>query len=102
MATFADLFTARYLTGGSGVDFSSVRLHYRGVVVGRIPGEAVMQRPVLPIKSARYRLATVPACATAALAISRMVSSSTASPVSVTERSAPFLPAPRVRRPAAR
>jgi hypothetical protein len=30
MATFADLFKARYLTGGSGVDFSSVRLHYRG------------------------------------------------------------------------
>lgn len=30
MATFADLFTTCYLTGGSGVDFSSVRLHYRG------------------------------------------------------------------------
>jgi hypothetical protein len=30
MATFADLFTTCYLTGGSGVDFSSVRLHYPG------------------------------------------------------------------------
>jgi hypothetical protein len=30
MATFADLFTTCYLTGGNGVDFSSVRLHYRG------------------------------------------------------------------------
>lgn len=30
MATFADLFKACYLTGGSGVDFSSVRLNYRG------------------------------------------------------------------------
>ena len=30
MATFADLFTTCYLTGASGVDFPSVRLHYRG------------------------------------------------------------------------
>jgi Domain of unknown function (DUF4157) len=29
MATFADLFTACYLTGGSGVEFPSVRLHFR-------------------------------------------------------------------------
>ena len=31
MATFADLFKTRYLTGGRGVEFSSIRLHYRGV-----------------------------------------------------------------------
>jgi len=30
MATFADLFTTCYLTGASGFDFTSVRLHYRG------------------------------------------------------------------------
>src|SRR6516225_6473274 len=30
MATFADLFTTCYLTGARGVDFPSVRLHYRG------------------------------------------------------------------------
>ena len=30
MATFADLFTTCYLTGGSGVDFPLIRLHYRG------------------------------------------------------------------------
>jgi hypothetical protein len=30
MATFADLFNTRYLTGGSTVEFSSIRLHYRG------------------------------------------------------------------------
>jgi len=30
MATFADLFTTCYLTGGSGVEFSSIRLHYQG------------------------------------------------------------------------
>ena len=31
MPTLADLFTTCYLTGGSGVDFSAIRLHYRGV-----------------------------------------------------------------------
>ena len=31
MATLADLFKTCYLTGGSGVEFSAVRLHYRGV-----------------------------------------------------------------------
>ena len=31
MATLADLFKTRYLTGGSGVGFSAIRLHYRGV-----------------------------------------------------------------------
>jgi Domain of unknown function (DUF4157) len=31
MATLADLFKTRYLTGGSGVEFSAIRLHYRGV-----------------------------------------------------------------------
>jgi uncharacterized protein DUF4157 len=31
MATFADLFKTCYLTGGSGVEFAEVRLHYRGV-----------------------------------------------------------------------
>ncbi len=31
MATFADLFKTCYRSGGSEVDFSSVRLHYRGV-----------------------------------------------------------------------
>jgi hypothetical protein len=30
MATFADLFKTCYLTGGGGVEFSSIRLHYRG------------------------------------------------------------------------
>jgi hypothetical protein len=30
MATFADLFKTCYLTGGSGVEFAEVRLHYRG------------------------------------------------------------------------
>ena len=30
MATFAELFKTCYLTGGSEVEFSSVRLHYRG------------------------------------------------------------------------
>ena len=30
MATFADLFKTCYLTGGSGVEFAAVRLHYRG------------------------------------------------------------------------
>jgi hypothetical protein len=30
MATFADLFDMCYLTGGSTVEFSSIRLHYRG------------------------------------------------------------------------
>lgn len=31
MATLADLFKTRYLTGGSGVEFSAVRLHHREV-----------------------------------------------------------------------
>jgi hypothetical protein len=31
MPTLADLFTACYLTGGSGVGFSAIRLHHRGV-----------------------------------------------------------------------
>jgi len=31
MATLADLFKTCYLTGGSGVEFSAIRLHYRGV-----------------------------------------------------------------------
>ena len=31
MPTLADLFTTCYLTGGSGVEFSAIRLHYRGV-----------------------------------------------------------------------
>lgn len=31
MATLADLFKTCYLTGGSGVEFSAVRLHHRGV-----------------------------------------------------------------------
>jgi len=31
MPTLADLFTTHYLTGGSGVEFSAIRLHYRGV-----------------------------------------------------------------------
>jgi hypothetical protein len=31
MPTLADLFKTCYLTGGSGVDFSAIRLHYRGV-----------------------------------------------------------------------
>jgi Domain of unknown function (DUF4157) len=30
MATFADLFKTCYLTGGSDVEFSKVRVHYRG------------------------------------------------------------------------
>ena len=31
MPTLADLFTTCYLTGGNGVEFSAIRLHYRGV-----------------------------------------------------------------------
>lgn len=31
MPTLADLFKTCYLTGGSGVEFSAIRLHYRGV-----------------------------------------------------------------------
>jgi hypothetical protein len=31
MATLADLFKTCYLTGGSGVEFSAIRLHHRGV-----------------------------------------------------------------------
>src|SRR6266699_3703242 len=31
MATLAGLFKTCYLTGGSGVEFSAIRLHYRGV-----------------------------------------------------------------------
>jgi len=31
MPTLADLFTTCYLTIGSGVGFSAIRLHYRGV-----------------------------------------------------------------------
>jgi hypothetical protein len=31
MPTLADLFTTCYLTGGNEVDFSAIRLHYRGV-----------------------------------------------------------------------
>ena len=31
MATLADLFKTCYLTGGSGVEFSAIRLHFRGV-----------------------------------------------------------------------
>ena len=31
MATLADLFKTCYLTGGSEVEFSAIRLHYRGV-----------------------------------------------------------------------
>jgi hypothetical protein len=31
MPTLADLFTTCYPTGGSGVEFSAIRLHYRGV-----------------------------------------------------------------------
>jgi len=31
MPTLADLFTTCYLTGGSGVELSAIRLHYRGV-----------------------------------------------------------------------
>ena len=31
MPTLADLFKTCYLTGGSGVDLSAIRLHYRGV-----------------------------------------------------------------------
>ena len=31
MPTLADLFTTCYLTGRSGVEFSAIRLHYRGV-----------------------------------------------------------------------
>ena len=31
MARLADLFKTCYLTGGSGVGFSAIRLHYRGV-----------------------------------------------------------------------
>ena len=31
MPALADLFKTCYLTGGSGVEFSAIRLHYRGV-----------------------------------------------------------------------
>jgi hypothetical protein len=31
MPTLADLFKTCYLTGGSGVEFSAIRLHYGGV-----------------------------------------------------------------------
>ena len=31
MPTLADLFKTSYLTGGSGIGFPAIRLHYRGV-----------------------------------------------------------------------
>ena len=40
MATFADLFNTRYLTGGSTVEFSSIRLHY-----GALTGSAAPSGP---------------------------------------------------------
>src|ERR1700751_318510 len=49
MPTLADLFKTCYLTGGSGVEFSAIRLHYRGVdeICRTFGGAAVTVGPAI-------------------------------------------------------
>ena len=42
MPALADLFKTCYLTGGSGVEFSAIRLHYRGDEICRAFGATAL------------------------------------------------------------